>query len=417
MNPDYRPSGRVVVTGIGLVTALGTGVEKSWTRLVAGENPVDFVKSFDVSEYSTRFAAEVTDFDASEWMEGKEARRIDPFIAYAVSGAAQALKDSGLVVDDSNREDIGVLIGAGIGGLGFLGAQHRRLVESGPSKVSPFLVPYMIPDMASGYVSILNGLKGPISCVVTACATGANALGDAAEIIRRGDAVAMVAGGAEAPINEIGMSGFCSIRAMSGRNDDPKRASRPFDKDRDGFVIGEGAGVMILEDYDHAVARGAKIYGELVGYGMSADAYHITATSPDGDGAIRSMAMAVRKAGITPDKVDYINAHGTSTPYNDSSETKAIKSVFGDHAHKLAISSTKSMLGHSLGATGAVEAIFCILAMRDSVVPPTINYETPDPECDLDYVPNVCRKMEVNYALTNSFGFGGKNASLLFKKL
>ncbi|MBN8689383.1 MAG: beta-ketoacyl-ACP synthase II [Armatimonadetes bacterium] len=417
MNPEYRPSGRVVVTGIGLVTALGTGVEKSWTRLVAGENPVDFVKSFDVSEYSTRFAAEVTDFDASEWMEGKEARRIDPFIAYAVSGAAQALKDSGLVVDDSNREDIGVLIGAGIGGLGFLGAQHRRLVESGPSKVSPFLVPYMIPDMASGYVSILNGLKGPISCVVTACATGANALGDAAEIIRRGDAVAMVAGGAEAPINEIGMSGFCSIRAMSGRNDDPKRASRPFDKDRDGFVIGEGAGVMILEDYDHAVARGAKIYGELVGYGMSADAYHITATSPDGDGAIRSMAMAVRKAGITPDKVDYINAHGTSTPYNDSSETKAIKSVFGDHAHKLAISSTKSMLGHSLGATGAVEAIFCILAMRDSVVPPTINYETPDPECDLDYVPNVCRKMEVNYALTNSFGFGGKNASLLFKKL
>lgn len=417
MNPEYRPSGRVVVTGIGLVTALGTGVEKSWTRLVAGENPVDFVKSFDVSEYSTRFAAEVTDFDASEWMEGKEARRIDPFIAYAVSGAAQALKDSRLVVDDSNREDIGVLIGAGIGGLGFLGAQHRRLVESGPSKVSPFLVPYMIPDMASGYVSILNGLKGPISCVVTACATGANALGDAAEIIRRGDAVAMVAGGAEAPINEIGMSGFCSIRAMSGRNDDPKRASRPFDKDRDGFVIGEGAGVMILEDYDHAVARGAKIYGELVGYGMSADAYHITATSPDGDGAIRSMAMAVRKAGITPDKVDYINAHGTSTPYNDSSETKAIKSVFGDHAHKLAISSTKSMLGHSLGATGAVEAIFCILAMRDSVVPPTINYETPDPECDLDYVPNVCRKMEVNYALTNSFGFGGKNASLLFKKL
>lgn len=405
------------MTGIGLVTALGTGVEKSWTRLVAGENPVDFVKSFDVSEYSTRFAAEVTDFDASEWMEGKEARRIDPFIAYAVSGAAQALKDSGLVVDDSNREDIGVLIGAGIGGLGFLGAQHRRLVESGPSKVSPFLVPYMIPDMASGYVSILNGLKGPISCVVTACATGANALGDAAEIIRRGDAVAMVAGGAEAPINEIGMSGFCSIRAMSGRNDDPKRASRPFDKDRDGFVIGEGAGVMILEDYDHAVARGAKIYGELVGYGMSADAYHITATSPDGDGAIRSMAMAVRKAGITPDKVDYINAHGTSTPYNDSSETKAIKSVFGDHAHKLAISSTKSMLGHSLGATGAVEAIFCILAMRDSVVPPTINYETPDPECDLDYVPNVCRKMEVNYALTNSFGFGGKNVSLLFKKL
>ena len=405
------------MTGIGLVTALGTGVEKSWTRLVAGENPVDFVKSFDVSEYSTRFAAEVTDFDASEWMEGKEARRIDPFIAYAVSGAAQALKDSRLVVDDSNREDIGVLIGAGIGGLGFLGAQHRRLVESGPSKVSPFLVPYMIPDMASGYVSILNGLKGPISCVVTACATGANALGDAAEIIRRGDAVAMVAGGAEAPINEIGMSGFCSIRAMSGRNDDPKRASRPFDKDRDGFVIGEGAGVMILEDYDHAVARGAKIYGELVGYGMSADAYHITATSPDGDGAIRSMAMAVRKAGITPDKVDYINAHGTSTPYNDSSETKAIKSVFGDHAHKLAISSTKSMLGHSLGATGAVEAIFCILAMRDSVVPPTINYETPDPECDLDYVPNVCRKMEVNYALTNSFGFGGKNASLLFKKL
>ncbi len=417
MSLDYRPSGRVVVTGIGLVTALGTGVEKSWRAIVAGENPVRPITSFDVSEFSTRFAAQVPDFDAADWMDKKEAKRIDKFIAYAVAGAAQALEDSGLPVTDENREQIGVLIGSGIGGLEFLADQHRRQIEFGPSKVSPFLVPYMIPDMASGFVSIINGLKGPISCVVTACATGANAIGDAAEMIRRGDAVAMVAGGTEAPVNEIALAGFCSIRAMSTRNDDPQHASRPFDKERDGFVIGEGSGVLILEDYDHAIARGAKIYGEVAGYGMSADAYHITATSPDGDGAIRAMRNALKQRGTESDSVDYINAHGTSTPYNDSSETTAIKTLFGDHAHELSISSTKSMLGHSLGATGAVEAIFCLLAMRDGVIPPTINFEYPDPECDLNYTPNEAVRREVNVTLTNSFGFGGKNASLVFKKV
>lgn len=417
MNESTRPSGRVVVTGLGLVTALGIGVEETWTRVLAGENPVDFIDSFDVSEFATRFAAPVRGFDAGDWMDKKDAKRIDPFIPYAVASATMALEQSGLKVTDENRHDIGVLIGAGIGGLGFLGAQHRRQIESGPSKVSPFLVPFMIPDMAAGYVSIIHGLKGPINCSVTACATGANAVGDAYEIIRRGDAKVMVAGGTEAPINEIALAGFCSIRAMSTRNDDPKRASRPFDKERDGFVIGEGSGVLVLEDYDHAVARGAKILAELTGYGMSADAYHITQPDPEGDGALHSMKMAMRKSGLAYDQLDYINAHGTSTPYNDRQETLAIKRLFGDHAYKIAVSSTKSMLGHSLGATGAVEAAFCVLAIRDGKVPPTINYEVPDPDCDLDVVPNVMREMEVRSALTNSFGFGGKNASLLFERL
>lgn len=416
MSSEFRPSGRVVVTGCGLVTALGIGVESTWSRVLAGDNPVDFIQSFDVSDYSTRFAAEIRDFNAEDWMDKKDAKRVDPFIAYAQAGATQALLDSGLVVTDENRYDIGVLIGAGIGGLGLLGEQHRRQIEGGPSRVSPFLVPYMIPDMASGWVSIAYGLKGPNSCVVSACATGANAIGDAYEIIKRGDAVAMVTGGTEAPINEISMGGFCAVRAMSTRNDDPKRASRPFDKNRDGFVIGEGAGVVVLEDLNHALARGAKIYGELVGYGITADAYHITQPDPEADGATRVMRMALRKAGLDPSAVDYINAHGTSTPYNDKQETLAIRRVFGDHADKLMVSSTKSMLGHSLGATGAVEAIFCLLAMRDGKVPPTINYEEPDPDCDLDIVPNVMREAKVDVALTNSFGFGGHNASLVFKK-
>ncbi len=417
MSLEFRPSGRVVVTGIGLVTALGTGVEKTWSGICAGENPVGPVESFDVSEYSTRIAAEVKDFDAADWMDKKDAKRVDRFIAFAHTGASMALADSGLVVNDENRCEIGVLMGAGIGGLEMLGDQHRRQIEGGPSRVSPFLVPYMIPDMASGWISIVHGLKGPNICVVTACATGANAIGDAYEIIKRGDAVAMVTGGTEAPINEIGMGGFCAVRAMSNRNDDPKRASRPFDKERDGFVIGEGCGSLVLEDYDYAVARGARIYGEVVGYGLTADAYHITQPDPDADGAIRVMKMALRKAGLSPDSVDYINAHGTSTAYNDRQETMAIKNVFGERAYKIPVSSTKSMLGHSLGATGAVEAIFCLLAIRDGIVPPTINYEFPDPDCDLDYVPNVARKQKVEVALTNSFGFGGHNACLIFKKL
>ncbi len=417
MASPYRSSGRVVVTGIGLVTALGTGVEKSWNAVKAGHNPVDRIASFDVSDYSTQIAAEVKDFNPEDWLDKKDARKVDRFIAFAHAGAQMALDDSGLPINDSNRDGIGVLIGAGIGGLQTLGEQHKRHLESGPSRVSPFLVPYMIPDMASGWVSIAHGLKGPNSCVVTACATGANSIGDAYEIIRRGDAIAMVTGGAEAPINEIALAGFCAARAMTTRNDDPKHASRPFDKERDGFIIGEGAGVMILEDYDHAMARGAKIYGELVGYGMTADAFHITQPDPDGAGATRVMRMALQKAGLNPSDVHYINAHGTSTFYNDKQETGAIKQAFGEHAYKIPVSSTKSMLGHSLGATGAVEAIFCLLAIRDSFVPPTINYDNPDPDCDLDYVPNAGRSQEVNVALTNSFGFGGHNACLIFKKV
>ncbi|HSI73529.1 MAG TPA: beta-ketoacyl-ACP synthase II [Fimbriimonas sp.] len=408
-----EPSGRVVVTGLGAVTPLGTGVEAFWPRLLAGENGIGPVTQFDVSEYSTRIAGEVKDFNAEDWLDKKEARRIDRFISFAVASATQALQDSGIELNDDLRDEFGVLIGSGIGGLTFLAEQHRRQIEGGPGRVSPFLVPYMIPDMASGYVSIVHGLRGPNSCVVTACSTGANAIGDAYHIVKRGDAVAMLAGGSEAPINELGMAGFCSARAMTTRNDDPEHASRPFDKDRDGFVIAEGSAVLVLEDYDHAVARGAKIYAEIVGYGMSGDAYHITQPHPDGDGAVRAMKMALRKAGLEPSQVGYINAHGTSTYYNDKLETAAIKKVFGDGAPP--VSSTKSMIGHTLGAAGAIEAMICILAMRDGKLPPTINYTTPDPECDLDYIPNVARDASAEYALSNSFGFGGHNVTLLLK--
>jgi len=417
MNSDFRPSGRVVVTGIGLITPLGVGMEESWTRLLAGENPVDFVELFDASEFSTRFAAEVKMFNAEDWLDKKDAKRVDRFIAFASAASRMAIEDSGIVFDEELKLMTGVLIGAGIGGLDTMGTQHRRLIEMGPSKVSPFLVPYMIPDMASGWVSIEHGLKGPNSCIVSASATGANAMGEAYWMIRRGDAKVMVTGGSEAPINEIGMGGFCALRAMSSRNDDPKRASRPFDKDRDGFVIGEGAATLILEDYDHAIARGAKIYGEIAGYGITADAYHITQPDPEGSGAKRSMQMALNRAGMKPEDIHYINAHGTSTYYNDKQETAGIKSVFGDYAYKLPVSSTKSMLGHSLGATGAVETVFCFLAIRDGKIPPTINYETPDPECDLNYVPNKMIEAKVDAALTNSFGFGGHNCSLVVKRV
>lgn len=416
MQHPPRPSGRVVVTGIGLVTALGIGVEETWKNLLAGVNPVAPIDTFDVSNFSTRFAASIRGFEASDWMDKKDAKRVDPFLAYTVAAARQAMQDSNIPVNDENRDWIGTLIGSGIGGLELLGEQHRRQISDGPSRVSPFLVPYMIPDMASGLVSIEYGLRGPNTCIVTACATGANAIGEAYWQIRRGDAIAMVTGGAEAPINEIALGGFCAVRAMSNRNDDPARASRPFDAERDGFVIGEGAGVLVLEDYDFAKARGAKIYGEVKGYGLSADAYHITQPDPDGSGALRSMQRAMAMAGLAPEELHYINAHGTSTPYNDAQETAAIKKLLGEHAYKVPISSTKSMLGHSLGATGAVEAIFCLLAMRDGKIPPTINYEVPDPACDLDYVPNVMREAPVSNTLTNSFGFGGHNATLIFGK-
>lgn len=408
-----RPSGRVVVTGVGAVTPLGTGVDVFWPRLIAGESGIDRISLMDPTDFTTQIAAEVKDFDAGDWMDKKDARRVDRFITFALAGAQMALDDSALPKEEY-AEQIGVLIGSGIGGLTFLGEQFRRLMEGGPSKVSPFLVPYMIPDMASGLVSITHKLKGPNTCVVSACSTGADAIGMAYHTIKRGDAVAMVAGGCEAPICEIGLAGFCAARAMTTNNDEPQRASRPFDANRDGFVMGEGSAIMVLEDYDFAKARGAKMYAEVLGYGMTGDAYHITSPDPEGSGATRGMQMALRNAGIAPEKIDYINAHGTSTPYNDKFETLAIKRAFGDHAYKVPISSTKSMIGHTLGAAGAIESLICILAMRDGIIPPTINYENPDPECDLDYVPNVARKAELSYTLSNSFGFGGHNVSLVF---
>ena len=411
------PSGRVVVTGVGAVTPLATGVDNFWPKLLAGENGVARVTLLDPTDYATQIAAEVKDFNAEDWLDKKEARRLDRFISFAVASATMALKDSGIVLTDELREDFGVLIGSGIGGLTFMGEQHRRQVEHGPGKVSPFLVPFMIPDMASGYTSIVHGLKGPNTCTVTACATGANAIGDAYHIVKRGDATAMLAGGTEAPICEIGLAAFSAARAMSTRNSDPAHASRPFDKERDGFVMAEGSAVLVLEDYNHAVARGAKIYGEIIGYGMSGDAYHFTQPHPEGDGAIRAMKMAFRTAGITPAEIGYVNAHGTSTYYNDKFETHAIKQVFGDLAYKVPISSTKSMIGHTLGASGAIEALICLLAMKEGKLPPTINYEVPDPECDLDYIPNVMREAKADYALSNSFGFGGHNVTLILKRL
>jgi 3-oxoacyl-[acyl-carrier-protein] synthase II len=412
-----RPSGRVVVTGVGAITPLGTGVEKFWPRLIAGHNGVGKITLVDPSAFTTQIAAEVRDFEAEDWLEKKEARRVDRFIAFAVGASTMALRDA--CFDEMPAElknEFGVLIGSGIGGLTFLEEQVRRLFESGPDRVSPFLVPYMIPDMASGYVSIVHGLKGPNHCVVTACSTGANAIGDAYHIIKRGDAVAMLAGGTEAPINNIGLAGFCSARAMSTRNDDPEHASRPFDKERDGFVMGEGAAVFVLEDLEFAKSRNARIYAEIVGYGLSGDAYHITAPDPEGDGAHRAMGMALRNAGMKPEDVQYINAHGTSTQLNDRLETVAIKRTFEERAKSIPISSTKSMIGHTLGAAGAIEALVCILAMRDGVLPPTINYQVPDPDCDLDYIPNEARKADVQVTLSNSFGFGGHNVSLIFKK-
>ncbi len=416
MSERHAPSGRVVVTGIGAVTPLGTGTELTWSRLLSGYSGVDRITLVDPTPFTTQIAAEVKDFNAEDWLDKKEARRIDRFISFGVAASTMALQDSGIELTDEIRDEVGVLIGSGIGGLGFMAEQFRTMLEKGPSRVSPFWVPYMIADMASGYASIVHDLRGPNTCVVTACSTGANAIGDAYHIIKRGDAVGMLAGGSEAPINEIGIAAFCAARAMSQRNDDPAHASRPFDKERDGFVIAEGAAVLMLEDRAFAEARGARIYGEVVGYGMSGDAYHITQPHPNGDGATRAMKMALRNAGLRPEQIGYVNAHGTSTYYNDKLETQAIKQVLGDHAYKIPVSSTKSMTGHMLGAAGAIEAAVCLLAMKEGKIPPTINYEVPDPECDLDYVPNQARDAEVEFSLSNSFGFGGHNVSLIFKK-
>lgn len=407
---------RVVITGVGLVTPIGTGVEAFWNALVNGVSGVGPITHFDASEFATRIAAEVKDFDPERFMERKDAKRMDRFVQLSVVASLLALEDANLNIPDLDANRIGVLIGSGIGGTGTWEEQHKTLLERGPRRVSPFFVPMLISDMASGMVSILVGAKGPNLGIVTACATGTHAIGEAAAIVSRGDADVMIAGGSEAAITPMAVAGFCAARALSTRNDEPERASRPFDLNRDGFVMGEGAGTVIVESLEHALARGARIWGEVCGFGMSGDAYHITAPSPGGEGAARSMSAALHNANLKPEQVDYINAHGTSTEDNDKIETAAVKTVFGQNAYKVAISSTKSMTGHLLGAAGAVEAIACLCAIRDGIIPPTINYETPDPECDLDYVPNKARKQDVRIAMSNSFGFGGHNATLILSK-
>ena len=411
---SYQPR-RVVITGLGVMTSLGLTVERFWENILAGRSGVSRITAFDPSEFDTKFAAQIHDFDAENYMERKETRRVDRYVQLAVGAARAAVQDACLEITAENADRIGVYVGSGVGGLLTMETQTQILMERGPSRLSPFLIPMMIADMGSGLVSILLGAKGPNSTVVTACATGTHAVGDAYEIIRRGDADAMIAGGAEAAITQLGVGGFNACKALSTRNEDPEGASRPFDATRDGFVLGEGAGILILEELEMARARNARIYAEIIGYGLSGDAYHITAPAPEGEGATRAMDMAFKKGGIRPDEVDYINAHGTSTLPNDKLETAAIKHSYGDHAYKVAISSTKSMTGHLLGAAGAVEAVICCLAMRDQVAPPTINYGIPDPECDLDYVPNEARKMPIRTTMSNSFGFGGHNATILLR--
>jgi len=407
---------RVVITGIGLVSSLGIGTKANWDALVAGTSGVHRITKFDASAFAAQIAGEVMGFDPLQFIDKKDVKKMDVFIQYAVAAAQFAMDDSKLEVTPENADAIGVYIASGIGGFTTIEREHKALLEGGPRKISPFFIPSAIINLAAGQVSIRFGAKGPNSATCTACSASAHAIGDAYEIIRRCDADAMIAGGSEAAITPMGVGGFAALRALSTRNDEPERACRPFDKNRDGFIIGEGAGVIVLEELEHARRRGAPIYAEIVGYGMSADAYHMTAPSEDGDGGRRVMANAIRKAGIAPEDVDYINAHGTSTPYNDRLETLAIKNCFGDHAYTLAISSTKSMTGHLLGAAGGLEAGITALAVRHQIVPPTINLDEPDPDCDLDYVPHTSRQMPIRYALSNSFGFGGTNAALMFKK-
>jgi 3-oxoacyl-[acyl-carrier-protein] synthase II len=407
---------RVVVTGVGAVTPVGNTAEDLWASLLHGVSGIGPITRFDTTGYPTRIAGEVKGFEPLKYIDKKDDRKLDPFLKYAIACAVMAVEDAGLNVDKVDGTRFGVLVGSGIGGITTLLDTHDVLNAKGPDRVSPFFIPMLIINMASGLISMRFGARGPNSAVVTACATGNHALGDAMRLIERGDADVMIAGGAEAIIIPLTIAGFCQMKAMSTRNDEPTRASRPFDANRDGFVCGEGGGLVILESLDHALARDARIYAELVGYGMTGDAYHMTAPDPQGDGAARAMAAALRDAGLPPTAVGYINAHGTSTPYNDKFETLAIKRVFGEHAKKLAVSSTKSMTGHLLGAAGGVEAIATALAIHHGVLPPTINYETPDPDCDLDYVPNHARKQDVEVALSNAFGFGGTNATLAFRK-
>ncbi|MEJ7619226.1 MAG: beta-ketoacyl-ACP synthase II [Aquificaceae bacterium] len=409
---------RVVITGLGAVTPIGTGVQKFWENLIAGVSGVDIIKRFDPIEagLTVHIAAEVKDFEPERYFDKKEAQKVSDFIKFAVAASEEAIKDSGLLESKYDPYRVGVIIGTGIGGLRDIEEQQKVLMEKGPRRVSPFFIPYGISNMASGLVAIRFGFKGPNYCVVSACATGNHAIGDAMRLIQRGDIDVAIAGGCESAITPLGVAGFASMRALSTRNDEPQRASRPFDADRDGFVMGEGAGILVLEEYEHAKARGAKIYAELVGYGATDDAYHITAPCADGEGAYMCMKLALEDAGIRPEEVDYINAHGTSTPLNDKSETLAIKRLFGEHAYRLKISSNKSMIGHLLGAAGAVEAVATVKTIETGIIPPTINLENPDPECDLDYVPNKAINYPVRYALSNSFGFGGTNACLVFKK-
>ncbi|NOT47287.1 MAG: beta-ketoacyl-ACP synthase II [Acidobacteria bacterium] len=407
---------RVVVTGLGLVTPCGNDVPSTWSAMMNGENGADYIKKFDPEKFSVQFACEVKDFDPLSFLDKKEARRMGAFTHFALAASDEAVKDSGLVIDDSNAEMVGTYISSGIGDFWAIEREHEKLLNSGPDRVSPFFIVSAIVNLAAGNVSIRHGAKGPNSATATACSAGAHAIGDSFRLIERGDADAMICGGAESAITPMSVAGFASMRALSTRNDDPKRASRPFDAERDGFVIGEGSGILILEELEFAKARGARIYAEIVGYGMSGDAFHVTMPDETGSGAIRVMERAIKDAGITPDQIGYVNAHGTSTPYNDKFESMAIRKVMGEHADKVAVSSTKSMTGHALGAAGGIEAVLSILAIHEKKLPPTINYEFPDPDCDLDYIPNIAREAEVDYALSNSFGFGGTNACLIFKR-
>ena len=419
-NPDLSTrqisSKRVVITGLGVVSPLGQGVDRNWNAMLEGKNGIDRITKFDVAAFSSQIAGEVTGFDPLDFMDKKESRKMDPFIQFAIAAAVQAVDDSGIKMEVLEGDRTGVYVGSGIGGIGAIENQHEILLSKGPSRVSPFFLISSIINEASGQISIRYKARGPNSATATACATGTHAVGDSFRIIARGDADIMLAGGAEAPITPLGLAGFCAMRALSLRNDEPHKASRPFDAQRDGFVMGEGAGIVVLEELGAALMRGARIYAEIVGYGMSGDAYHVSAPSLDGEGAYQAMYRALEDAQIAPDEVEYINAHGTSTLHNDKIETLAIKRLFGDHARKIGINSTKSMTGHMLGAAGGVETAASALCLKEQIMPPTINYEFPDPGCDLDYVPNKARPASINYALSNSFGFGGTNGALVFKR-
>ncbi len=407
---------RVVVTGVGMVTPLGTGTEKSWTRLLEGRSGIRRIRQFDASAFSCQIAGEVPDFEIDQFVEFKEQKKMDRFIHLGIAAAVMAMEDSGLKVTKGNARRVGVVVGSGMGGLPAIERYKEILIEKGPRRITPFFIPMTIINLISGQISIRYGAKGPNSSVATACASGTHSIGDAFKLIQGGYADAMIAGGTESVITPLGVGGFTAMKALSTRNDEPEKASRPFDRDRDGFVMGEGAGILILEEIRHALNRGARIYAEIIGYGMTGDAYHITSPSMDGDGAARCMHAALMDGGIRPEEMNYINAHGTSTKYNDELETVAIKNVFGEHSYKLAVSSTKSMTGHLLGASGGIEGVICVLSIFNNIVPPTTNLTNPDPECDLDYVPHRSRALDVNIAMSNSFGFGGTNACIIFRE-